>query len=140
MIGGSNFCSPAYIIQKPKLFAAYKMYKNTFRAISSDGVRFKVYTRKNNPYGSADMWIKSIDTYLGRLGYKRISTKKITSKNASGIFSEYVFIHYGKKYIYGQSLFTDKNHIYIIEVGGFEQEYKKRKKDILSAIKTFAID
>lgn len=134
-------CTPKYIFNKPDGFAEYKIKNDIYKAISSDGIKIKVYFAKNEPYGEASMWMESTDSYLKGIGYTSISSDKVVAESGkSGICNEYKYLYYGRVYEYIVSIFIDKDNIYIIEASGLEKYFNKRKEAILNGIKKFKIN
>ena len=129
-----------YSIKKPEGFAEYKKTGKVYNAISAEGIRLRVYTVKNEPYGNPEMWMESVNIYLKSRGYKRIDKRKISgSGNIKGFYTEYIYRYYGDNYIYSLTIFDKKDNLYLIESGGIDYYYKKRKKSIIGAIKEFKI-
>ncbi len=123
--------------KKPEGFARYKRERKQIKAISSDGVVIKASLIENDPYGDSPMWMESVNLYLKSKGYKKLSSREIsTGSNLKGIYTEYIYRYYGKNYIYSLTLFTDKQQLYLVESGGRESYYKKRRESIISAIKS----
>ncbi len=121
----------------PEGFARYKREGKQIRAISSDGVVIKASLIENDPYGDSPMWMESVNLYLKSEGYKKLGSREIsTVSNMKGIYTEYIYRYYGNNYIYSLTLFADKQQLYLMESGGRESFYKKRRESIITAIKS----
>ncbi|MCU0849292.1 MAG: hypothetical protein MUD12_15525 [Spirochaetes bacterium] len=133
--GSMNFS-----ISEPKGFARYKKDTAVFRAISSSGIRMKACRVKNDPYGDADMWSRSVELHLKGLGYHEISRSGLSAASGQkGELREYAYRFNGENYVYSLALFVTKKEIFIIEAAGIEAEFKKRRADIRKSIDGFAI-
>ncbi len=123
--------------KKPEGFARYKREGKVIKAISADGVVIKVNMIKNDPYGDSRMWMESVNLYLKGKGYKKLTGREITAgSNLKGIYTEYIYRYYGRNYIYSLTLFADEKQLYLVESGGRENDYKKRRESIIAAIKS----
>jgi hypothetical protein len=123
--------------QKPEGFAEYKRKGKEIKAISADGVVIKVSMIKNDPYGDSRMWMESVNLSLKGRGYKKLSSREISAGSSlKGVYTEYIYRHYGRNYIYSLTLFADGEQLYLVESGGIESYYKKRRDSILAAIKS----
>jgi hypothetical protein len=123
--------------KKPEGFAEYKREGKQIKAISADGVVIKVKMIKNDPHGNSPMWMESVNLYLKSKGYKKLTSREISARSSlKGIYTEYIYRHYGRNYIYSLTLFADSDQLYLVESGGIENYYKKRRESILAAIKS----
>jgi hypothetical protein len=126
--------------QKPSGFAEYQMKGDTYKAISSKGVLFKIKSIKNEPYGSKEMWQESVSHYFKTYGYQKKNSKNITTdKNIKGLYTEYLYRYNGENYIYSITIFVNKDNIFIIETSGIDNFYNNKRKDIIDAIKKIEI-
>jgi len=127
-------------MSKPEGFAEYKVEKNIYRAISSDGIRIKVYQVRNDSQGDVDMWKKSAGHFLKGQGYVEQSRKEIvTVEKKKGVYTEYNHRYYGSSYIYSLTIFADNGELYIVEVAGVKDAYNKKRESILGAIRNIRI-
>jgi hypothetical protein len=130
-----------YTIKTPVGFAEYTKEKSSFKAISSDGVRLKVYRIDNRPYGDMNMWKGAVTHYLKGRGYRVGSQREIAASNKlRGHYTEYLYRYNGENYIYSLTLFVDGESIYVIEAGGIDSYYKKRWSAIERIISEFRVE
>ncbi len=126
--------------QKPSSFAEYKIKTDSYRAISSKGVLFKIKSIKNEPYGSKEMWQESISYYFKTYGYQKKKSRDITTgKNVKGIYTEYSYRYNGENYIYSITIFVNKKNIFVIEASGIDKFYNNKREMIFSSIKKMEI-
>lgn len=123
--------------KKPEGFAEYKRKGKQIKAISADGVVIKINIIKNEPYGDSRMWMELVDLSLKGKGYKKLNGREISvAGSLKGIYTEYLYRHYGRNYIYSLTIFADGKQLYLVESGGLENYYKKRKDLVFTAIKS----
>lgn len=129
-----------YKTEVPVGFAEYTRERAYFKAISSDGVRLRIYRVDNRPYGDMNMWRGAVSHYLKGMGYRIAAQKKIAaSDNLRGHYTEYLYRYNGEDYIYALTLFVDRDTIYVIEAGGIDSYYKKRREAIEKVISAFRV-
>ena len=133
-------CGPSYVMDTPDRFAHFDREKKFLKFISSDGVRVKVSSAKNSPYGDVAMWMGAVDNHLKAGGYHKLSVKEIaTPGNMKGSLSEYLYRYNAESYVYTLALYADSDHLYIIEAGGVKKDFDRRRDGILSAINSFTV-
>ena len=128
-----------FVFNAPAGFAEFTKERSSYKAISSDGIRLKVYTIKSDHSGDVKMWKNAVEFYLKGLGYHPILQKDIAAANLNGSYSEYSYRYYGENYIYSLALFVKEKSICIIEAGGKVAYYKKRRDSILKSISEFIV-
>lgn len=133
-------CGPSYVMDTPDRFAHFDREKRFLKFISSDNVRVKVSSVKNEPFGEVAMWMGAADNHLRSGGYHRLSGRELaTSNNMKGSYSEYQYHYNAETCIYALALFADRDRLYIIEAGGVKKDFEKRRESILSSINSLAI-
>lgn len=134
-------CRPSganYRVDPPGGFAVYTGDTDSFRSISSDGVRIRIRRVDNNPRGDAAMWGQALATYLTDRGYHGISEEKIVSRDGrEGVFAEYAYWFNAEEYRYAITIFTGPDHLYIIETGGTVEGFARKRDGILDSLRTF---
>lgn len=137
---GFIYCGPSYVMDTPDEFAHFHKEKRFLKYISSDGVRIKVSSLKNEPKGDAAMWQSSMEKYLSGKGYHLTEKKEIaTGENLKGIYSEYLYSYNAEPYLYGIALFEKDEYLFLIEAGGPKQKYLSRREKMLKAIQSFKV-
>ncbi len=137
---GFIHCGPSYIMDTPTGFAHYHKEKRFLKYISSDGVRIKVSSLRNEPKGDAAMWQNAIEKHLASKGYHLTEKKEIaTGENLKGTYSEYLYSYNAEPYIYGIALFEKDEFLFLVETGGPKQKYLARREHVLTAIHTFTV-
>jgi hypothetical protein len=130
-----------YKTKVPVGFAEYTKEKSSFKVISSEGVRVRIYSIDNRPYGDMNMWKGAVSHYLKGRGYRVGSQREIVAlNNLRGHYTEYLYRYNGEDYIYALTLFVDRDTIYVIEAGGIDSYYKKRRNAIEKIISDFRVN
>jgi hypothetical protein len=133
-------CGPSYVMDTPDRFAHFDREKKFLKFISSDGVRVKVSSAKNSPYGEVAMWMGAVDNHLKAGGYHKVAVKEIaTTGNMKGSLTEYLYRYNAESYVYTLALFADSEYLYIIEAGGVKKDFDRRRDGIFSAIRSFSV-
>lgn len=133
-------CGPSYVMDPPDEFAHFHKDKRFLKYISSDGVRVKVSSLKNEPSGDVTMWQNAIQKYLSIKGYHLAEKKEIaTSENLKGVYTEYLYSYNAEPYVYGIALFVKDEYIFLIEAGGPKQKYLAHRDRMLKAVNTFKV-
>lgn len=134
-------CRPSgvnYRVDPPQGFAVYTGDTDSFRSISSDGVRIRIRRVDNNPRGDAAMWGQALATNLKDRGYHGIAGEKIVSRDGrEGVFAEYAYWFNAEEYRYAIAIFTGPDHLYIIETGGAVEAFSRKRDGILGSLGTF---
>jgi len=132
-------CS-SFSIDRPGSFAAYRISNGVYRAISADGVRFRVRRIPNDAAGTAFLWSETAALHLKNAGYHELKNEPFGTTSAlEGRSTEYLYRYNGENWIYRVVIFTDTACIYIAEAGGMEKYYRKHEKEIDSSLKTFRV-
>ncbi|HON77969.1 MAG TPA: hypothetical protein PK544_05730 [Spirochaetota bacterium] len=127
-----------YSMRTPEGFAKYEKEEHVLKFVSSDSIRIKARSIKNEPYGDLTMWSDTVQHYLKSNGYHEVTAKELaTPDNIQGRYTEYSIRYNASDYIYGVALFVDTDTIYIIESGGEKKYYDKKRNSVLEAIKSF---
>lgn len=130
----------SFTIAPPGRFAEYTEEKSFFKAISSDNIRLKVYSIRNEPYNDIGLWKGAVEHYLKGGGYHKSSERDISAPGGlKGTYTEYIIRYNGENNIYAVTLFADTKSIYIIETGGMESYYKKHREAIIGSITGFSV-
>lgn len=117
----------------PNGFAAYKG-TDGFRAVSPEGVVFKIRTEKNDPFAELDFWREALKKRMVDAGYRFIAESEITAGKDRGYMIELAAPLGSKDYSYMIAIFQKKKNIVIIESAGDVTALKKRQSDIIDAI------
>ena len=117
----------------PKGFAMYEG-KDDFRAVSPEGIVFKIRTEKNEPYAELDFWREALKKRMTDAGYRFMSESEITAGNNKGYLIELAAPLGPRDYSYLIAVFQKEKQLVIIESAGDVAALKTRRGDIVDAI------
>ena len=133
-------CSPKFTMDSPEGFAHYDEEKHQLKYISPEGVRIKVFSVANDPYGDSGMWATAVKGHLKKQGYKAVLEKEIsTPENLKGTYREYEYLFNAENHTYSITLFINKEYIFVAETGGPKKYYKKYRSKIFHSLRNFLI-
>lgn len=131
-------CTSSFQTVKPSGFAEYEKKGDVYQAISSDGVRIRVFRVNNEPYGDTSMWGESVSIFLKSIGYKEL-VKKNLDYSKKWVYTEYIYWHFGNNYIYSIALNADQKNIYVIESTGIDSFFNKKRDLVIKFIEGFKL-
>ncbi|HPB81228.1 MAG TPA: hypothetical protein PK200_04225 [Spirochaetota bacterium] len=130
-----------YSMGTPEGFAKFEKEQQLIKFVSSDSIRIKARSIKNEPYGDIAMWSDTVKHYLTSNGYHEVSVKEIaTPENLQGRYTEYRIRYNAEDYIYAVALFVDRENIFIVEAGGEKKHYDRKRNSVVDAVKSFRRD
>ena len=118
----------------PTGFAAYRG-ENPFRAVSHDGVMYRVRNAKNKPFAGLPFWKTALKKHMTDSGYRFISESEISSGNLTGYMLELTAPVGDKDYTYLIALFVKGDTLLIAEASGEISHFKNYRSSITDAIK-----
>ncbi len=116
----------------PSGFAAYKG-EHPFRAVSPEGVMFRIRTEKNEPVAELSFWKTALKKHMTDSGYRYISENDVVSGNLKGYCLELSAPSGDKDFIYLITVFVEGDSLIIAEASGEVTLFKKRQPDIIEA-------
>jgi hypothetical protein len=138
LIFGLAGCQPGMVV--PEKFAPYRK-SSAVKAISADGVRLKVKTIANDPWGDIALWTGTVEMHLKEQGYKTIKSEDISSaRNGKGRYILSLYSFQNRDYAYMITLFVQKSALFdrivVVEAAGPFNAYEKHEAAIQKAITT----
>jgi hypothetical protein len=118
----------------PSGFAAYQG-ENPFRAVSPDGVMYRVRTTENKPSADLSFWKTALKKHMTDSGYHFISESDVSADTLSGYQLELTAPMGDKDYTYLIALFVKGDTLIIAEASGEISSFKKLQTSIDAAIK-----
>lgn len=116
----------------PDGFAVYNRYN---RAISSDGVMYRIRKQVNQPFAKLKFWSEALKKRMVDTGYTFIKERDIKSGKKNGYLIELTAPYGEDDYTYLITIFLKDKEILIVEASGEVLLFKKQRKKILAAIK-----
>ena len=106
-----------------------------FRAVSADGVVFRVRETPNEPVAELAFWKEALKKRMLEAGYTFLSERDIKAAGGEpGYLIELTAPLGDRDYVYLIGVFRNRSHLIIAEAGGDVVTLEKRKKDIVSAM------
>ncbi|MEM7180649.1 MAG: hypothetical protein AAF518_07040 [Spirochaetota bacterium] len=132
-------CNTVEVSHNSKQFAHFDKRKSMYKSISADDVRITVYPELSGTaeVTTSTLWMKEVILQLKTKGYKLLRQKKYKT-NSGEVFalSEFAAFYNGQPYTYAVAILPRKKENFISEISGPSAAYKKRKKEILTILKS----
>jgi hypothetical protein len=117
----------------PEGFAAYKG-NGIFRAVSSDGVMYRIRNEENKPFAELPFWKTALKKHMLDSGYRFIGESDITSDGRPGYQLELSAPLGDKDYIYLIALFVNGDRLVIAEASGEAVTFRKHRDSVTAAV------
>lgn len=124
-------CSPKPAV--PDGFAPYKG-KQGVKAVSPDGVMYRVRETPNKPEANLDFWKEALVTRQKRAGYKVIKEGEIEAGKLKGGLLELQAPMGAQDYTYLIAIFVHGDTLVLVEAAGEVQLFERHRQVILDAI------
>lgn len=129
------FSCGAVSIEKPAGFAEIESGK-TYRAVSPEGLPFRVRQFKNYPEQDLDFWKQALKVHLTREGYQFISENEAAADGKTVVCCEWGAPWGGDDYIYLTAVTVKGKKILVAEAAGEMKLFEKYRDAILNSIKS----
>jgi len=132
-------CAP-YKAQAPEGYAAWDQ-SSPYKAISADGVLFRVHSESDETKAGLQFWKEAVHTKLNDAGYlfQDSTAIKIGSGEDAWVL-EYATPMGARDYTYTVALTVKGEDIVIAESGGELEDYKKDREKIIAALKKLKLE
>jgi hypothetical protein len=117
----------------PVGFAAFAD-RRQFRAVSSDGVTYRVHRDANSPKADLAFWREALKKRMIDAGYIFVSDAEIKARAEPGYWLELAAPVGAQDYTYAVAIFVRGSHIVIAESAGEVAKFRKHKDEILAAV------
>ncbi len=126
-------CMKPYLAVPPDGFAVYKKPKHEYRAVSSEGVMYRVRHVKNEPFAELKFWHEALKKRMVDAGYRLLSDTTYESGKKKVLLELAAPVGY-EDYIYLIDIQMYKKSIIIIEASGESLQFEKHRDAILRAM------
>ena len=130
-------------VHKPQGFAEVKsgMFSGqVYKAISPEGMLFRVRSVKNYPFMGLEFWGDSLKNQLIKEGYHQSGDMvRLKSDKSDGILYEWILPYGSDDYIYMTAIMLSGKRIIIAESAAQHTVYKKYRDSILESLKTVSL-
>lgn len=140
LISLSLFSCANLEVKKPAGFAE-TVKKTEYRAISPEGMLYRVRSVDNYPEKDLDFWSKALKNQLAKEGY--LLTKdgeEFTAGNQRGVLYEWGVRYGNEDFIYLTAIIIFDKRITIAEAGGEHTIYAKYRQPILESLKSITLN
>ncbi len=129
----------SYEAVAPAGFAAYD-HGDDFRAVSSDGVVFRVREVDNEPEADLPFWREALKKRMGDAGYVIVADGDVRAKGRLGYLLQMAAPHGTHDYLYWVALFHAGDELVLVEAAGEASRLGGHKDDLLAAISALEIE
>jgi hypothetical protein len=117
----------------PDGFAPYKA-KKAFRAVSPDGVVFRVRAAEHEPEADLSFWKEAMGKRMVEAGYQVLAESEISASGTAGTLLELTAPYGTDDYSYLLAIFPAGKEIVIVEAAGEVATFAARRDAIIQAI------
>ncbi|GAB6097137.1 hypothetical protein JCM14469_33910 [Desulfatiferula olefinivorans] len=117
----------------PSGFAAYEG-SFPFRAVSPDGVMYRVRTEDNTPFAELTFWKTALRKHMTDSGYRVIADADLTTKTLPGYQLELAAPMGDRDFTYLITLFVDGDTLIIAEAAGDMALFKQHRSAVDAAV------
>jgi len=128
--------------QAPENFAPYCdcWLEDNFRAVSSDGVLYRVSEYDQEAQASVDFWREAFLLKMKNANYKQEDSLSVTIGGKPALGYIFSFANNTGLDLYLVAAVQSKDKMFVVEAAGESVKFENRKKDILDAISKVSID
>ena len=117
----------------PEGFATFESLSD-FRAVSSDGVTYRVRTEENEPAADLAFWREALKKRMQDAGYTVVKEGAIDAKGRPGYLLELAAPIGRQDYAYAIGIFVRGKRIVIVESTGEVTRFAGHRKAVLAAM------
>jgi hypothetical protein len=123
-------------MEKPEGFAEISPFP-TYRAISPEGLRFRIRTANNYPPQDLAFWGPALKNQLQAEGYLLLRPEEgFQAANREGLIFEWGLPYRNQSYIYLTAIMIDDKEIVIAEAAGEKELYGRYREALLASLRS----
>lgn len=130
---GGKGNTATFLADPPEGFAPYKA-KKAYRAVSPDGVVFRVRAAEHEPEADLGFWKEAMQKRMTEAGYQVLSEAGIEASGTPGTLLELTAPYGTDDYSYLLAVFPAGKEIVIVEAAGEVATFGERRDAVLEAI------
>ena len=135
------FSCASFKAKAPENFAEYNdSPSGKFKAVSSDGVLYRVSEYKQKAEASMDFWREAFLLKMKNANYKREDSLSVSIGGKAAIGYVFSFANSTGSDLYLVAAVQSEKKVFVVEATGESTKFENRKKDILDAIGKITID
>ncbi len=128
-------CATAPPVTPPAGFAVYDEAE-VVRAVSPEGVRFRVHYEDHEPEQSLEFWKEALRRHLDRSGYGLLSEAEFSSPAGDGVFFEWVAPVGAEDWVYLTAVVPAGDRLIVAEAAGAAELYRERREAIRESLES----
>jgi hypothetical protein len=117
----------------PKGFAVYEDGDN-YRAVSPDGVVFRVRNVDNEPEATLAFWSEALAKRMTDAGYIKLGEQAVSARGVDGKLIELAAPLGNRDYSFAIAVFVDGDDVVLVETAGEVALFASKRDDVLAAI------
>ena len=126
-------------VNKPNGFAEIKCEEH-YRAVSPEGMLYRVRVLKNYPKQDLDFWSEALKNHLIKEGYSlTIDGEAFQAGNHHGRLYEWVVPYGNESYIYLTAILLFEETIAVAEAAGEHTVYLKYRESLKNSLKSITL-
>ena len=130
-------CSPL-AVQAPEGFAELEGRGRTFRAVSPEGMLFRVRLLKNEPSQELSFWSETLGSQLAKEGY-RSSGERAEFAGGAGVFYEWAAPYGNESYLYLTGLMVSRRRIALVEAAAPYPVFVQHRQALRDSLETLRL-
>jgi len=134
------FSCASFKAKEPKNFAAYESESDKFKAISADGVLYRVSAYEQKSEASMDFWREAFLLKMRNSNYKQEDSLNINIGGKAAIGYIFSFANSTGHDLYLVAAVQSKEKMFVVEASGESAKFENRRKDILDAIGSIKVN
>lgn len=128
-----------FTAKAPTGYAEFEEDSN-YRALSSDGIVFRVKEVENEPFAELKFWKESLIHRMKASGYIFIKESVVEIQGVKSAQVEWGSFYNKQDYTYMNVIVPTADYIFIIEVAGESSKFEKDRSKIEAAVKALKFD
>jgi len=128
------FSCASFNAKEPKNFAPYETESDKFKAISSDGVLYRVSAYEQKSEASMDFWKEAFLLKMKNSNYKQEDSLSISIGGKAAMGYIFSFANSTGQDLYLVAAVPNGSKMVVVEASAERGKFNTRKADILSAI------
>ena len=130
---GGKGNTATYLVEPPAGFAPYKA-KKAYRAVSPDGVVFRVRAAEHEPEADLEFWKEAMQKRMVEAGYNVQTQAEVSAGAVPGTLLELTAPYGTDDYSYLLAVFPVGKELVIVEAAGEVATFGERREAIMEAI------
>ena len=111
----------------------------TYRAVSPEGMLFRIRSVKNYPPQDLDFWKEALFSHLEKEGYHQAGDELLfQASERGGVLYEWAVVYGQEDYLYITAIVPSERRIAVVEAGAEYRIYREHREAILNSLETIS--